>query len=46
MVNTEEDTQNTENLHTVTKMKLQKRLGVIRKKETAGNIMYKKVQNP
>ena len=32
-VNTAEDTQNTENPHTVTKMKLQKRLGVIRKRK-------------
>ena len=32
-VNTEEDTQNTENPHTVTKMKLQKGLGVIRKRK-------------
>ena len=31
-VNTVEDTQNTENPHTVTKMKLQKGLGVIRKR--------------
>ena len=32
-VNTVEDTQNTENPHTVTKMKLQKGLGVIRKRK-------------
>ena len=32
-VNTVEDTQNTENPHTVTKMKLQKGLGVIRKSD-------------
>ena len=32
-VNTEEDTQNTENPHSVTKMKLQKGLGVIRKRK-------------
>ena len=31
-VNTEEDMQNTENTHTLTKMKLQKGLGVIRKR--------------
>ena len=45
-VNMVEDTQNTKNPHTVTNMKLQKGLVVIRKKETAGNITYKKVQNP
>ena len=32
-VNTVEDTQNTENPHTVTKMKLQKGLGVIKKRK-------------
>ena len=32
-VNTEEDTQNTENPHAFTKMKLQKGLGVIRKRK-------------
>ena len=32
-VNTEEDTQNTENVHIVKKMKLQKGLGVIRKRK-------------
>ena len=32
-VNTEEDMQNTENAHTLTKMKLQKGLGVIRKRK-------------
>ena len=32
-VNTEEDMQNTENAHTLTKWKLQKGLGVIRKRK-------------
>ena len=32
-VNTEEDMQNTENVHALTKMKLQKGLGVIRKRK-------------
>ena len=32
-VNTEDDMQNTENTHTLTKMKLQKGLGVIRKRK-------------
>ena len=32
-VNTEEDMQNTENAHALTKMKLQKGLGVIRKRK-------------
>ena len=45
-VNTEEDMQNTGNTHTLTKMKLQKRIGCHQKEKTTGNIMYKKVQNP
>ena len=45
-VNTDEDMQNTENAHALTKMKLQKGLGVIRKRKTTGNTTCKKVQNP
>ena len=45
-VNTEEDMQNTENPHALTKMKLQKRIRCHQEKETAGNTTYKKVQNP
>ena len=46
-VNTEEDMHNTENAHSLTKMKLQKGLGVIRKrKQQAIHTMYKKVQSP
>ena len=45
-VNAEEEMQNAENDNSVTKMKLQKGLGVTQEEETGGNTMYKKVQNP
>ena len=45
-VNTEEDMQNTENSHTLTNMKIAKRIGCHQEEKTAGNNMYKKVQNP
>ena len=36
----------TENVNSLTKIKLQKGLGVMRKRKTGGNTTYKKVQNP
>ena len=44
-VNAEEEMQNTENDNSLTKMKLQKRIGCYQEEET-GNTTYKKVQNP
>ena len=41
----EEEMQNTENDNSVTRIKLRKGLGVIRKRKQGSNIMYKKVQN-
>ena len=38
--------QNAENDNSVTKMKLQKRVGYYQEEETGGNTTYKKVQNP
>ena len=45
-VNAQEEMQNTENAHFLTKMKLQKRVGCNQEEETTGNTMYKKVQSP
>ena len=39
-VNTEENMQKTENAHTLTKMKLQKRIGCHQEEETTGNTTY------
>ena len=41
----EEEMQNTENDNSVTRIKLQKGLGIIRKRKQDSNTMYKKVQN-
>ena len=41
-VNTEEEMQNTENTHTLTKMKLQKGLGVIRKRKQQAILCIRK----
>ena len=41
----EEEMQNTENDNSVTKVKLQKRIGCYQEKETGSNTMYNKVQN-
>ena len=41
----EEEMQNTENDNSVTRIKLQKRIGYHQEKETGSNTTYKKVQN-
>ena len=45
-VNTEEDMHNTENTDTLTKWKLPERIRCHQEEKTAGNTMYKKIQNP
>ena len=44
-MDTQQDMYNTENPETSTKIKLQKGLGIIRKRETTGNTTYQKIQS-
>ena len=45
-VNTQEDMYNTENLETLTNIKIAKRVGCNQEEETTGNTMYQKIQSP